>query len=313
MSLPPVVSVVIVSWNARDFLRECLESLYTRVALDPIEVFVIDNASTDGSPEFVEKSFPHARLIRNESNLGFSRANNIGIRLCTGRYICLVNSDVTILDDCFGKLVAFMDSNPHVGLAGPRMLDAQRKTGRSCRGFPTVWNMFCHALALDSLFPSFKPFGGYIMRFWNQESSRSVDILGGWFWIARRSALSEVGLLDESFFFYAEDMDWCRRFRNSGWQIAFVADATSVHYGGGSSKRAPLKYIIQQQRADLQYWKKHHSIAERSAYFCICIIYHAMRGSIHGLFCIRPSRKGDHASTALRHWRCLLWYLSGSR
>lgn len=307
------VSVIIVSWNAKDYLVECLQSLTAPASQHPLEIIVVDNASADGSPEIVEKDFPQVRLIRTGANLGFAKANNIGIKQCSGEYVCLINSDVNVLKDSIAYLVAYMEAHPSVGIAGPRMLDAKGNTGRSCRGFPGVWNMFCHALALDALFPNWRLFGGYILRYWPQNTTREVGILGGWFWIIRRQALEQVGLLDENFFFYGEDMDWCKRFHLGKWQVMFVAETASTHYGGGSSKRAPLKYYIQQQRADRQYWKKHHSGAGQFAYFCICVLYHTVRMVGHGIRIPFSAGSAEHRGKAAFGWQCLLWYLGGAK
>jgi GT2 family glycosyltransferase len=192
---------------------------------------------------------------------------------------------------------------------GSEMLGKDGKVGRSCRGFPTLWNMFCHAAGLDSLFPTVKIFGGYVLRYWGHDTTRPVDILGGWFWMIKRQALDEVGLLDENFFFYAEDMDWCRRFHRGGWRVVFVSSAKSIHYGGGSSKNAPLRYLIQQQRADLQYWKKHHSRVGLTAYYCISTLYHFTRLSGYGFLMVISSRHNEGTAKMRRSWHCLRWLL----
>lgn len=312
-SSQPVVSVIIVSWNARNYLEQCLASLTQKACGYPMEIIVVDNASTDGSPECVEKCFPNARLIRNASNLGFSRANNQGIALSSGTYLCFVNSDVKVLDACITKLVDYMELHPNVGIAGPTMLSPDGKVGRSCRGFPTVWNMLCHALGLDSIFPKVPLFGGYALRYWPQNTTRTVDILGGWFWIVRRDALNKVGPLDEEFFFYAEDMDWCKRFHSHGFGVVFLSNAASIHYCYGSSSNAPAKYYIQQQRANLRYWKKHHSRAEQAAYFCICIIYQTTRLLRNGLMLPLFPKGGDRAQAMELSWRSLLWLFKGAK
>jgi GT2 family glycosyltransferase len=308
-----VVSVVIVNWNGKAFLEQCLRSLAEDVSRHPMEILVVDNASTDGSPQMVAENFPHVRLARNEANFGFAKGNNIGIRLSTGDYVCLVNSDVKVLTDCFTKLVDFMDEHPEVGMAGPKMIGADGKVGRSCRGFPNLWNMFCHAIGLDSMFPKARLFGGYALSYWSQDTSRPVDILGGWFWIVRRKAFEEVGLLDEDFFLYAEDMDWCRRFHLKHWGLYFLASAESVHFGGGSSRHAPVKHYIQEQRADLRYWRKHYSRFEQGVYYCICILHQAVRLVGHGLLRAVPPGKEEHAYKAQRSWETMLWFLKGAK
>jgi hypothetical protein len=271
------VSVIIVNWNARDFLRDCLRSLADRVSEYPLEIIVVDNGSIDGSAECVEREFPRVQLIRNQSNLGFARANNIAIRQSNGRYVCLINSDVKVLKDCITHLVDYCEQHHDVGMVGPCVFGADGRRQRSCRGFPTLWNTFCRSLALDTIFPKRKVFTGYSLSHWSQDTLRAVDILSGCFWLVRREAIAQVGLLDESFFMYGEDMDWCKRFWGTGWKLVFVPTAQAVHYGGASAANAPIRFFIEMQRADLQYWKKHHSRPAVACYFLISCLHLTLR------------------------------------
>jgi GT2 family glycosyltransferase len=275
------VSVVIVSWNAREYLMQCLASLSVEACRYPMEIIVVDNASSDGSADGVATCYPGVRLIRNEENLGFAKANNIGVSMSTGRYLCFVNSDVKVLPECISRLVDFSEANANVGMTGPRIIGGDGKLQRSCRGFPSVWNMFCRALALDSFFPRNKAFTGYKLYHWPQDSLRSVDILTGCFWLVRREALSRVGLLDEGFFMYSEDMDWCKRFWAQGWQVVFVPSAEAIHYGGASSSNSPLRFYIEMQKANLQYWVKHHSWLGVASYFVILCLHQSLRATVY--------------------------------
>lgn len=310
MSESVTVSVVIVSWNAKAFLAQCLASLTERACAYPMEVIVVDNASSDGSAEMVEREFPQVRLIRSESNLGFARGNNRGIRESRGQYICLINSDVEVRPDCITRLVNYCEAHPEVGMVGPRIMGGDGKLQRSCRGFPTVWNMFCRALALDAIFPRCRWFGGYLLPYWDHNAERPVDILSGCFWTVRRTALESVGLLDESFFMYGEDMDWCKRFWAKGWPLVFVPDAEAVHYGGASSAGAPVRFFIEKQRADLQYWRKHHSWVARQCYFGVAFVYHSLRVVGYALAWL-ASRGGavEWRFKMARSVRCLSWML----
>jgi hypothetical protein len=205
-----------------------------------------------------------------------------------------------------------MEDHPGVGLAGPRMLGPDGKVGRSCRGFPTVWNQLCVALGVDAMLPKVRLFGAYTRRFWQHDTTETVDILGGWFWIVRRQALATVGLLDEDFFFYAEDMDWCKRFHLRGLKVVYVSGAASIHYGGGSSRNAPLEYAIQQLRANRHYLSKHHSRLEQAACFCVCIMHQATRLLGHGfLLLFRPGNR-RHSYMVRRSWSSLVWLLRGA-
>jgi GT2 family glycosyltransferase len=305
-----MVSVVIVSWNAKDYLAQCLESLATIRGSVSLEVFVVDNASADGSPEMVRERFPSVRLIQTGANLGFAKANNMGIRQCKGRYVCLVNSDIKVLNQCIETLVSFCQAHPEAGMVGPRIMGGDGQLQRSCRGFPGLWNMLCRALALDAMFPQCAWFGGYLLPHWKHDVQKPVDILSGCFWLVRREALDRVGLLDEDFFMYGEDMDWCKRFWEEDWQVVYVPEAMAVHYGGASSANAPLRFFIEQQRADLHYWKKHHSRFAQRCYFLISVLHHALRVSGYaGVSLVHGRNASQWGFKMIRGLRCLQWLL----
>jgi len=304
------VSVIIVSWNARDYLMQCLASVSAEACRYPTEIIVFDNASSDGSADAVAARYPNVRLIRNTENLGFAKANNIAVSASTGRYLCFVNSDVKLLPHSISGLVDFCEAHANVGMAGPRIVGGDGKLQRSCRGFPTVWNMFCRALALDTLFPRNKAFTGYKLYHWPQDSPRPVDILTGCFWLVRREALTRVGLLDEGFFMYGEDKDWCKRFWAQGWQVVFVPSAEAIHYGGASSSNAPLRFYMEMHRADLRYWKKHHSCLSVATYFVIMCVQELLRTaaySIAGL--IKGSTREVFHFKMRRSVACLKWLI----
>jgi GT2 family glycosyltransferase len=303
-----VVSIVIVSWNARDFLLQCLESLTPAVCRFPMEIIVVDNDSSDGSAEMVENNFPKVRLIRNPTNLGFAKANNLGIAASAGRYVCLINSDVKVLPDCISRLVDYCEQNPDVGMVGPRIIGGDGKLQRSCRGFPTLWNMFCRALALDSIFPKIKLFTGYSLSYWPQNDTRPVDILTGCFWLVRRETLAQVGLLDETFFMYGEDMDWSRRFWLNGSKLVFVSSAEAIHYGGASSSNSPIRFYIEKQRADLQYWKKHHSRIATGLFFLISCLLLLLRMTGYSFaLLLRKGARRVYQYKIKRSLACLKW------
>ncbi len=271
------ISVVIVSWNAKSFLLQCLESLTRQTVSGGLEVIVVDNASSDGSPEAVSRQHPGVTLICNSGNDGFAKGNNIGIRASRGEYLFLINSDVVVSDGCFEKLVQHMDQHPDIGMLTPKILGADGKVQRNCMGFPSLWNTLCRAVALDTVFPQSRLFGSFFMTFWNFDDTRPVDVINGCFWVLRRSAMEQVGLLDERFFMYGEDVDWCRRFTQKGWKVMFFAEADALHYGGASSANAPIKFDVEMQRANYQYWTKHHSWLAAHAFLAISILQHAVR------------------------------------
>jgi GT2 family glycosyltransferase len=272
-----LVSVVIVSWNARSYLERCLDSLAVHGGQRPLEIIVVDNDSSDGSPELVVERYPHVRLIRSGSNLGFAKANNIGLAASSGDFLLLINSDAEVLPGCIDMLILHLESDASLGMAGPRILGGDGLLQRSCRSFPTLWNMACRALGLDTALGGFKVFSGYSMRYWSQTETRHVDILTGCFWAAKRQAYEDVGGLDEAFFIYGEDMDWCKRFWAKGWKLSFLSTAQAIHHGGGSSRNAPIRFFLEKQKADLQYWRKHHSAPKAFAYLVISIVHMLLR------------------------------------
>ncbi len=246
------VSFVIVSWNARDYLLQCLESIEGHSTASTYEIIVVDNASHDGSADAVVAAHPSALVVRNGENAGFARGNNIGIEESSGRYLCCVNSDVILLPGCIDSLTAFMDRHPKVGMVAPRILNADRTIQPSCMAFPTLRSRLVRALALESI----------LRNNATPESSEAcdVDALSGCFWFLRREAVSEVGCLDERFFMYCEDLDWCRRFKKAGWRIVYQPEAQAIHFGGASSANAPVRFVIELEKAMLQYWRKHHGL-----------------------------------------------------
>jgi len=304
------VSIVIVSWNTKRLLVECIESIFQQGAPFPIEVIVVDNASTDGSLGAVAERFPWVKMIRNEINLGFAKANNIGICSATGRYICLVNSDVKLREGCLVQLHRFMEGHPEVGVTGPRIVYPDLTLQMSCKSFPTLWNSLCAAVGLDKLFRKSKLFSGDHMAFFGHDTTRPVDVLAGVFWMVRREALEQVGPLDESFFFYGEDVDWCRRFWESGWEVVFHPSAVAIHHLGSSSSNAPVKYYIEQRKAKLRYWRKHHNRVSCTVLKLIILLDQLGRVlSCAAVFALEPSRRRELSYKIRRSLECTHWLL----
>ena len=307
------VSVIVVSWNAKSYVQECIASV-TRSALSvPFEVIVIDNASNDGTPDMVRRLFPRVCLITNEENLGFAKANNQGLQTATGKYLCLVNSDVNVPPECLQAMYDFMVRNTKVGVLGPRMLTSEGHLGRSWMRFPTVWNCLCSALALPSVFRRSRIFGGVLMGDFDGGRTSEVNVLNGWFLMVRREALNAVGPLDESFFMYGEDIDWSYRFRNAGWPRVYFAGAQARHYGGASSANAPTRFYLQMNKANLQCFKKHHSRIGVLGYWLTTFIYHLLRiGGYSLMYLFKRGTQPEASFKIRRSVACIAW-LFGSR
>ncbi|MGB2624544.1 MAG: glycosyltransferase family 2 protein [Candidatus Acidiferrum sp.] len=252
------ISVVIVGWNAKHYLELCLESLAKAPPRRSMEVLLVDNASTDNSVEMVEAKFPWVKLIKSSVNLGFAKGNNVAIRQCQGRYIALVNPDVIVFPGCLDALADYLDENPKVGNVGPRVLNPDLSLQSTCRRFPTLWNNFCSAAGLAAHFKNSRFFAGEHMFYFPHDRTLPVDVLVGCFSMIRREAFDTVGLLDEGLFMYGDDVDWCRRARNVGWEVVFYPGAQAIHDRGKITAPYPVRFAVAQQRSVLHYWTKHH-------------------------------------------------------
>ena len=265
------VSIIIVNWNTRKLLLECIDSIIEQTTEVTYEIIVVDNASSDDSVLSLKERFHQVRIIENKENLGFSKANNQGIALSTGRNICLVNSDVVILENSIDKLVRHLDENKTIGLIVPMTVDRNYKIRENVRRFPNLWNIFCESFFLHRLFKKSTFFHGRAIPTSKYSTLYEVESVSGCFMIVRRSAMNNVGLLDEDFFFYTEDVDWCKRFFDAGWKIVYLSDVKSIHLGGESSTVSPAKYQIIKEKSDLTYWKKHFPETTVSVYVLLRI------------------------------------------
>ena len=298
------ISVIIVNWNTKGFLEECLASLATTKY--SLEVVVVDNNSADGSQEMVRGKFPNVKLICNTTNAGFAKGNNQAIAASTGRYVCLINSDARILPGCLDALANYLGENPKVGMVGPRVLNRDMTLQSTCRRFPNLWNNFCEAFALPRLFPNSSFFAGEHMFFFKHDRVIFPDVLVGCFIMARRKAVDEFGMLDEAFFFYGEDIDWSRRCWKSGWKVAFFPGGQAVHFLGGSSKKDPVKYALALQRARLQFWKKHYSWPANFGLAALLALENTVRWMANAVSgALKLKQRADASVKMQRHAACL--------
>lgn len=249
------LSIIIVSYNTRDLLRNCLQSIYANASEGDFEVLVIDNASTDGSANMVKEEFPQVELICNEKNLGFARANNLGIRQAKGDYILLLNSDTEVSPRALDGMVEFLNSYPEVGVVGCQLVDSAGKVEESCGFFPTPKAILLTKLRRSKLLgPWFKNSRASIL---NPEGIQEVDWVTGACLMTRRRVVDEAGPLDEQMFMYFEDNDWCYRIKKAGWKVYFIPETQIIHKRGGSLKQVPDRMIYEYRRSQLHLYKKH--------------------------------------------------------
>jgi GT2 family glycosyltransferase len=214
------ISIIVVNLNTRELLQACLESVYADGSAVSSEVIVIDNGSSDGSVDLVKERFPHVRLVTNRTNEGFARPNNVGMQMAKGRHVFLLNSDASLHPGTLGRLCEFLDSHPEAGACGPRLVYPDGRLQRSVKGFP------------DRLLPGSALVGKGEMAYFPYDRTGEVDHVMAAAFLVRREVLDDVGLLDERFSIYYNDMDWCYRMKKAGWRIFYVHDATVTHHGG---------------------------------------------------------------------------------
>lgn len=254
------ISVIIVNYNVEYFLEQCLNSVLKALKLVQGEVFVVDNNSIDGSVEMVRKKFPSVHLIANKDNKGFSSANNQAIRISNGEYVLLLNPDTVVEEDSFLKVVQFMDEHPDAGGLGVRMLDGKGKfLPESKRGLPTPSVAFYKIFGLSAIFPKSKRFGKYHLGYLSEFKNHEIDVLSGAFMLMRKETLDKVGLLDEAFFMYGEDIDLSYRIQLGGYKNYYFSDTRIIHYKGESTKKSSVNYVFVFYRAMVIFAEKHFS------------------------------------------------------
>jgi len=225
------ISVVILNFNTKDLTHICLEKLFASdLGSYSMEVIVCDNASTDGTDRMVKEHFPHVTVIQNGGNVGFAAGNNPGIRKARGRYVLLLNSDTEVHQDTIATMIAFMDVHPKAGAATCKLVLPDGAMDPAChRGFPTPWNSLMYYGKLEKLFPRCKWSSGYHQLYKDLSIAHEVDSISGAFFLVRREVIDTVGMLDEAYFMYGEDIDWAYRIKRAGWQIWFNPLVTTLH------------------------------------------------------------------------------------
>jgi hypothetical protein len=266
------LSVIIVSYNNKKLLKQTIDSIYDTRQNINFEIIVVDNKSTDGSVELIKQNYNQVKLIENKNNLGFSKANNIGIKQSKGRYILLLNSDTIVTDNCFEKCIKYMKQHPDIGALGCKVVLPDGKLDPACkRSFPTPEVSFYRMTGLSKLFPKSKRFGKYNLTYLDEDEIHEVDCLVGAFMMVKRETIEQVGLLDEDFFMYGEDIDWCYRIKNAGWKIVYYPEAQIIHYKGGSSDKKNPKLIYEFYRSMYLFYNKHYK--DKYSFLTTLLVY----------------------------------------
>lgn len=254
------VSILILNYNTCRLTMDCIRSVYESDTSFSYEIILIDNNSHDDSVEKISREFPGVTLIANKENVGFARGNNQGMEVASGRYVLLLNSDTVIRRDTLETMVSFMDTRPDLGASGCKVILPDGSLDKACkRGFPTPAASFYYAFGFSRLFPDKPRFNGYQLGYLSPDEAYPVDCLVGAFMLVRRETIDRVGGLDETFFMYGEDLDWCYRIKEAGWGIYYYPQTSIIHLKGGSARRRPFKIVYEFHRAMILFHRKHYS------------------------------------------------------
>ncbi|MGB0368706.1 MAG: glycosyltransferase family 2 protein, partial [Flavobacteriales bacterium] len=265
------LTIVIVNYNVQHFLEQCLQSVVVAIKNVESEVFVVDNNSIDGSVAMVEEKFPSVKLIANKENVGFSKANNQAMEIAKGEYVLLLNPDTLVEEDTFERVVSFMDAHQDAGGLGINMVDGKGNfLPESKRSLPTPEVAFYKIFGLSWLFPKSKRFGKYHLTFLSKDETHEIEVLSGAFMLMRKTALDKVGLLDEDYFMYGEDIDLSYRIIQGGFKNYYYHEARIIHYKGESTKKGSLNYVYVFYNAMAIFARKHFS-KERAQMFSLLI------------------------------------------
>lgn len=304
----PDLSIVIVEWNTIDMLRDCLASVFANRNELALQVIVVDNASADGSPEMVEDEFPEVEQIRNQDNLGFAAANNQGFEISNGRHVLLLNSDTYVLGDVLSKSVRYLDERPKVGAMGCRVLNPDSTMQATCSGWPSNLDLIFSFTGLSRLrWPEF--LSRFRMTHWKRDDERPVEVISGCYMMVRSEVLEQVGLLDEEFFFFGEETDWCRRIANAGWQLMFAPVGEIVHYGSASARKLNHRRDLLLTGSLVRLHRKHQGIFSAAVTWSILFFFNLSRAFFWSLRSL--GNRVKHGVQAKHFWNVTIGMLLG--
>lgn len=271
------LSICIVTLQARDYLKKCLHSISENTQRVRFEIIVVDNGSKDGTNEMLASEYPWIHSILNQQNDGFSRPMNKAMGVSQGRYLLLLNPDTVVQPHAFDTMVKFMDDNPQAGICGPKILNQDGSLQKQCRRSAAgPWDTFTYFSGLANLFPRSKRFGGYLMTYKDEDAIHEAEAISGACMLIRREVVEQIGYLDERFFAYQEDADYCFQARRVGWKILYYPEAEVIHYGGrGGTRVYPFQAIIEWHRSYWLYYRKNFA---RKYFFLLNWLYYTAMG-----------------------------------
>ena len=275
------LSIVFLSYNTRDLTEQALRTVIDAAEEMEVEIFVVDNASHDGSADMVVEKFPDVKLLRNEDNVGFAAGNNVALQQVVGEYVLIVNTDTIVRRDTLRVLASFLDEHPEAGACGCKILDPDGTLQLdSRRGFPSPMAAFCKMSGLSRLFPEHPSISRYHMTYLDPEKIAEVEVLSGSCMMVRKAAMDQIGLLDEEYFMYGEDIDWCYRIHKAGWKIFYVPTTEIIHFRGESGRSVPLRILYRKSQAMSIFVNKH--MKRQFRFFPLWLLQVGI--ALHGIF-----------------------------
>jgi GT2 family glycosyltransferase len=297
-----LLSIVIVSWNTRDLLACCLRSLYDFPLSDKFEIWVVDNNSSDHSVDMVKDQFPQVKIIENKENQGFAHGNNQAMRRSTGKYVMLLNPDTEVKPGSLDVLVNFLEGESQAAAAGAKLVSPDGGLQSSCHPELTLPREMWRLFHLDTL----HRYGTYNMHKWDPKSPRQVDVLQGAALVLRSEALEQVGLLDEDYFMYTEEVDLCFRLRKAGWRLYWIPEAEVLHYGGQSTKLVAEKMFLALYESRLKFFRKHYGATAARGYKLVLTAAALARLGFSPISrLVNPSQRDRHKILASHYTRLI--------
>ena len=301
------LSIIIVTWNCREYVRNCLRSIRDYPPAGSSDIIVVDNASTDGTVEMIRAEYPDVRIIRNASNDGFASANNTALREVDSKYVLLLNPDTEVKEGAIDALMRYAESHPEAWCVGPKILNTDGSLQRTGVRFPTFWNVTVETLMVDRIFPRSRIFGRQRELFTDPDTPRSVEYLQGSCLLIPARVFDTVGLLDDAYFMFFEESDFCYRIRESGGSVWYVPDAVITHHGGSGEGHYSEKKILYYHRGLLRFVKKYYPRYTRIFYRPVLTVRSIVRAILWMMVYAVMPRRRRQAVSSIRGYIRTLW------
>ncbi len=300
------LSIIIVNFNAKEYIKNCLDSLFADLTSLTYEVIVVDNNSNDGSVEMLKKRYPYVKLIANTANLGFAAANNQGVHASRGRYLLLLNPDTKVLPKSIDILFKFMQTHTNIGIAAPMLLNNDLSLQRSCRDFPGLWYDFKKAFGISKYLPSHPLFGRIHIDRWDHDKTQMVNQPMGACLLVRRKALQGDDIFDTRFYMYYEEVDLCYRLRKNNWLVYFIPDAKVIHYVGRSYSQNMPRMIFYMYWSKFLFYRKHYNLLKQSALYFLTVFEMIYRIIIYSLIGLSDVKRRKEVGLRIRGYSNVL-------